>query len=128
MPRYLTPGVYFEKVDEYRKGIAKIRTDIAGFVGIAQKGPLNKPVRLESWKQFQAVFGDCIPQAYLAYAVHGFFENEGKICFVVRIADLNKAGKARINIMARPMRFCNSGQPGYLSPPLRVMPGQMPAP
>lgn len=98
MPQYFTPGVYFEKVDEYQKEIAKIRTDIAGFVGIAQKGPLNKPIRLESWKQFQAVFGECIPQAYLAYAVHGFFENEGKVCFVVRIADLNKAEKARINI------------------------------
>jgi phage tail sheath protein FI len=98
MPQYLTPGLYFEKVDAYQEQIAKIRTDIAGFVGIAEKGPLNQPVRLESRKQFQAVFGGTIPQSYLAYAVQGFFENEGKVCFVVRIANLKKAEKARINI------------------------------
>lgn len=99
MPQYLTPGLYYEKVDKYQEEIAKIRTDIAGFVGIAQKGPLNEAVRLQSWKQFQAVFGECIPQAYLAYAVHGFFENDGKICYVIRIADLNTAKKAETNLL-----------------------------
>jgi len=94
MPQYLTPGVYLEKIDEYQAGIAKTRTDIAGFVGIAEKGPLNSPVRIESWKQFQATFGTYIPQGYLAYAVNGFFANEGKVCYVVRIADINTAGKA----------------------------------
>ncbi len=99
MPQYLTPGVYFETVDTPGATIAKTRTDIAGFIGIAQKGPLDRPVRIESWKQFQAAFGEHIPQSYLAYAVYGFFENEGKVCYVVRIADPGAAQKASKDIL-----------------------------
>lgn len=94
MPVYYTPGVYFERIDSGQEKIPGIRTDIPGFVGIAEKGPLHKPVRLESWKQFQSVFGGFIPQSYLAYAVHGFFENRGETCYVVRIADTDSAKKA----------------------------------
>jgi phage tail sheath protein FI len=96
MPIYYTPGVYFEKIDYGKDRISGIRTDIPGFVGIAEKGPLNEAVRLESWKQFQTVLGTFIPQGYLAYAVYGFFENGGETCYVVRIADLDAAKKAEL--------------------------------
>ncbi|HEX8492170.1 MAG TPA: phage tail sheath C-terminal domain-containing protein [Pyrinomonadaceae bacterium] len=86
MPTYLTPGVYFETVDVSREAIAAIRTDIAAFVGIAERGPLHIPVRVNSWKQFQTSFGNFIAQGYLAYAVKAFFENGGRTCYVVRIA------------------------------------------
>ena len=54
MPNYLTPGVYFETVDVSRKGITAIRTDIAAFVGITERGPLHQPTSVSSWEQFQA--------------------------------------------------------------------------
>jgi phage tail sheath protein FI len=86
MPTYLTPGVYFETVDVSREAIAAIRTDIAAFVGISERGPLNTPVRVNSWKQFLSSFGSFIAQGYLAYAVKAFFENGGRTCYVVRVA------------------------------------------
>lgn len=86
MPTYLTPGVYFETVDVSREAIAAIRTDIAAFVGIAERGPLNTPVRVNSWEQFHATFGSFIAQGYLAYTVKAFFENGGRTCYVVRVA------------------------------------------
>ncbi len=95
MPVYQTPGVYFEKVDTNRGKITEIRTDIPGFVGITEKGPINKSMRLESMKQFQSVFGGFKPQSYLAYAINGFFENGGDTSFVTRIADPEKAEKAK---------------------------------
>jgi phage tail sheath protein FI len=94
MPSYYTPGIYFEKIDTATKNVLGLRTDIAGFVGIAERGPLNTPVRIESWKRFWAVFGGFIPQGYLAYAVQGFFENSGKICYVTRITDLDLAKRS----------------------------------
>jgi hypothetical protein len=44
MPSYLTPGLYFEK-PAVGAQVAPLRTDIAAFVGIAERGPLHPPVR-----------------------------------------------------------------------------------
>jgi uncharacterized protein len=86
MPTYLTPGVYFETIDQSRATITSIRTDIAAFVGIAERGPLHTPTRLNSWEQFQSVFGTFTPNGYLAYIAKAFFENGGRTCYVVRVA------------------------------------------
>ncbi len=87
MYTYSTPGVYFERIDEESQAIGPLRTDIAGFVGIAARGPLHQAVRVSSWQQFVSTFGAHIPQGFLAYAVQGFFENGGQLCWVVRVAD-----------------------------------------
>ena len=86
MPAYQTPGVYYERVDAAPPGIAAIRTDIAGFVGIARRGPLHAAVPVQSWRQFQSYFGEFTGAGYLAYAVRAFFENGGRRCWVVRVA------------------------------------------
>ncbi len=99
MPVYYTPGVYFEKIDAAKRKIPAIRTEIPGFVGIAEKGPLNTALKLESWKQYQSVFGGFIPQGYLSYAVYGFFENGGNTCYVVRISDIDSAKKAEATLL-----------------------------
>jgi phage tail sheath protein FI len=83
---YQAPGIYYERVDATAPGIATIRTDIAGFVGIARRGPLHTAVPIQSWRQFQAYFGDFTGAGYLAYAVRAFFENGGQRCWVVRVA------------------------------------------
>jgi hypothetical protein len=92
---YHTPGVYFERRDITPPAIGIPRSDIAGFAGIAMRGPLFEPVKIESWKQFVSRFGDFIPQAYLAYAVYGFFSNGGRTCWVSRVADVRSAKTAR---------------------------------
>ncbi len=86
MPEYLTPGVYFEFQDAAPPVIRRVRMDIAGFVGLAERGPLHQAVQINSWRQFQAQFGNFVPYGFLAYAVKGFFENSGRTCFVVRVA------------------------------------------
>jgi phage tail sheath protein FI len=109
VPEYLTPGVYFEFRDA-APPIRGVRTDITGFVGLAERGPLNRPVQIESWRQFQMKFGSFHPYGFLAFAVKGFFENSGRTCFVTRIAGStaaqaecilkNKAGDQVIRIKA----------------------------
>lgn len=99
MPTYRTPGVYFEWLDARDRAIVPLRTDIAGFVGITERGPIHRPVRIESWTQFVSVFGRQIPQAYLAYAVEGFFANGGRACWIVRVADPNAARPAARHLL-----------------------------
>ena len=93
-----TPGVYFEQVDRARPAIGPLRTDIAGIVGYAERGPLMAPVKLTSWLQFTTVFGNPLSFAYLADAVRGFFDNRGAACYVVRVADKTAARAASVTL------------------------------
>lgn len=86
MPRYVTPGLYYETVDTAQKDIDPTRVDIPAFIGFANQGPLNQPAQINSQAQFQAIFGGFIPNSYLAYTVRAFFENGGTRCYVVRVA------------------------------------------
>src|SRR5215208_289734 len=79
-----TPGVYIREVEVAPP--PAVRMDVAGFVGQADRGPLNYPQPLSSWGQFRDVFGDFNGYSYLAYSVFGFFRNGGVRCYVVRVA------------------------------------------
>jgi uncharacterized protein len=91
---YHTPGVYFERRDVSPLVIGLPRADITGFVGIAMRGPLFDPVKVESWNQFVSTFGDFIAPSYLAYSVHGFFANGGRTVWISRVADRSSAHTA----------------------------------
>ncbi|HKE47462.1 MAG TPA: phage tail sheath C-terminal domain-containing protein [Rhodanobacteraceae bacterium] len=97
MPEYLTPGIYLRPKPEARRDVRLVRTDIAGFVGYAERGPLVEPgmpdaiakrlpQRVTSWKEFRATFGGFIPNGHLAYGVKAFFENGGRVAYIVRAA------------------------------------------
>lgn len=83
---HLTPGVYSQAADASAAGVAPMRTDVAGFVGIAQRGPLHLAVPVESYRQFVVWFGDAFDNGYLAYCARGFFENGGRRLWAVRVA------------------------------------------
>ncbi len=80
MATYVTPGAYFKTSDQDQRAIDFLRTDIAAFIGIAERGVLHTPTRVNSWAQFNALFGGFIPGGYLAYSVKAFFENGGRTC------------------------------------------------
>jgi hypothetical protein len=80
------PGVHVQRVDAEAAAPVVLRTDIAALVGLAERGPLDLPLPLESWAQYQAHFGDPLPGAFLGEAVRGFFGNGGGRVWVVRVA------------------------------------------
>jgi hypothetical protein len=95
---YETPGVYFEQAQPLRALTETLRTDVAGFMGYAERGPLGVAIRLISWRQFLASFGEPLSFAYLGYAVRGFFDNGGQVCYVTRVADADRARCARLTL------------------------------
>lgn len=84
--RSATPGVYYQAIDAGGPAVTPLRTDIIGFAGLAERGPVDLPVPVTSWRQFVSWFGDVIPAGFLAYAVRGFFDNGGSRAWVVRVA------------------------------------------
>jgi uncharacterized protein len=91
------PGVYIESADPTVRPIAPARTDVAAFVGIAERGPLGLPTRVTSFKEFTRAFGSFIAPGYLAYAVRAFFENRGIAAWIVRAA-ASSTGAAVTNV------------------------------
>lgn len=81
-----TPGVHLQRTDPGASDLTILRTDIVGFAGFAERGPVGPAVAVETMGQFASVFGGYWPGAELAYAVRAFFENGGRRCRVVRVA------------------------------------------
>ncbi|HWA72759.1 MAG TPA: phage tail sheath C-terminal domain-containing protein [Polyangiaceae bacterium] len=82
----LAPGLYRVPSARPHPTAGLVRTDIAGFVGMAERGPLDRAVRLTTWEEYRRTFGGFQRFGYLPYAVRGFFENGGDTCYVVRVA------------------------------------------
>lgn len=84
MPTSRAPGVYREEISLPRA--AELHTGVPAFVGFTTSAPNNAfvvPHRLTLWSQFEAHFGWRPAEGYLAYAVRGFFDNHGSLCYVV---------------------------------------------
>jgi hypothetical protein len=93
----LAPGVRFQWISRPAPpGVP--RTDIAGFVGIAERGDLHTPTRIESLAQFTSTFGPSLAGAYLADAVAAFFANGGTTCWIVRVADPDTSATATLDL------------------------------
>jgi phage tail sheath protein FI len=82
---YQTPGVYPQ--DVFPPPAPGLLTGVPAFLGYADDGPFGQPQPLTLWPQFQAQFGAPREGGFLAYAVRGFFENGGLLCYVVRLDD-----------------------------------------
>ena len=88
MSPQLSPGVMVRETD-FSFYVKQISTSSAAMVGIAERGPINKPVLVTSWEQFINTFGGYIAAGYLAYAARAFFDNGGAVLWVNRIAHLD---------------------------------------
>lgn len=86
MPSALTyPGVYIEEVPSGVRTITGVATSITAFVGRALRGPVNQPVRVQSFPEFTRIFGGLWQPSPMSYAVSQFFLHGGKDALIVRV-------------------------------------------
>ena len=98
MAEYFSPGVYVEEYDNSPRSIEGVGTSTAGFVGLAEKGPVEgAPQLVTSFKSFTQQFGGFLSEfaygeyRFLANSVEQFFANGGTRCFVMRVAPKDAA-------------------------------------
>ncbi len=73
MPALLTyPGVYVEEISSGVRSITGVATSITAFVGRALKGP-KEPTVINSFSDFQRIFGGLWALSPLGYAVNDFY-------------------------------------------------------
>ena len=101
MAEYLAPGVYVEEFDSGVKAMEGVGTSTAGFVGLAEMGPVvGRPVLLTSFAEYQRRFGGYLTELeyrsnrFLPNAVEQFFANGGGSCYVMRVAPENAKAAA----------------------------------
>ena len=91
MAQVTYPGVYVEEVPSGVRPIAAVSTSVAGFIGVAEKGPLDEAIKVFNFTEYQNRYGGFLPDAYLSHAVFQFFNNGGTQCYIVRVAGANAA-------------------------------------
>jgi phage tail sheath protein FI len=86
MPVQLSyPGVYIEEVPSGVRTIVGVSTSITAFIGRAPRGPVNGPVTITGYGQFERMFGGLWKESRLGFAVRDFFLNGGSTAVIVRL-------------------------------------------
>src|SRR4051794_37210400 len=87
MPPPLTyPGVYIQEIPSGVRTITGVATSITAFVGRAAAGPVNDPVMLTSFADFERRFGGLDVLSPMSYGVRDFYLNGGSLALIVRVA------------------------------------------
>lgn len=129
--RYRTPDLYFEKPTVVHRELKRAPIDATAFLGFTTRGPVNEPVRITTWKGFEAVFGGFDPAYLLPQTVFSFLSNGGREAVVVRIAKQDAGdGGARCSettlrdLYGRPTLVVRAKDPGRWGDRVKVRVGR----
>jgi uncharacterized protein len=73
-----------------------VATSIAAFIGSALRGPANMPGSVNSFADFERLYGGLWAQSTLGYAVQQFFLNGGSQALIVRVHNSASVAKATV--------------------------------
>jgi phage tail sheath protein FI len=79
------PGVYVEEIPSGVRTIVGVPTSIAAFIGCAQKGPVNQATVINSYADYERIFGGLWLDSTMSFAVRDFFLNGGGQAVIVRL-------------------------------------------
>ena len=79
------PGVYIEELPGGVRAITGAATSITAFIGRAQRGPVQRPVRVQSFAEYSRIFGGLWKHSTMSYAVDHFFQHGGADALIVRV-------------------------------------------
>ncbi|MGC1521173.1 MAG: hypothetical protein WA803_06500, partial [Steroidobacteraceae bacterium] len=81
------PGIQVEEERGPDHAIARLSTSRTAFVGRTLRGPVNRPLLIKSFTEFQQMFGGLWQPSPLGYAVEQFFDHGGREALIVRVVN-----------------------------------------
>lgn len=102
------PGVYIEEVSSGVRALAGVATSVTAFIGRASRGPVNDPVFINSYGEFERTFGGLWTQSSLGFAVRDFYLNGGTQAIIVRVVETS-AKKATISASSLTLEAASEG-------------------
>ena len=88
------PGVYIQEKPGAPSPIAGVATSTLALIGFTEKGPIDDPVLVTGFKDFERRFGGFISESILPTTLHAFFKNGGSLARIVRVVGAGNAGPA----------------------------------
>ncbi|MEJ2862586.1 phage tail sheath C-terminal domain-containing protein [Actinomycetospora flava] len=85
-PELSYPGVYVQEIPSGARAITGVATAVTAFLGRARRGPVDEPVAISSFGDFERRFGGLWRESGLGYAVRDYFRNGGGNALVARLA------------------------------------------
>lgn len=82
-----TLGIQVQEERGPDQSIARLPTARTAFVGRTLRGPVNRPVLVKNFAEFQHVFGGLWQPSLLGYSIEQFFDNGGREALVVRVVN-----------------------------------------
>src|SRR6266568_9566041 len=79
------PGVYIEEIPSGVHTITGVATSITAFIGRALLGPVNEPITINSFGDFERFYGGLQVDCPMSYAVRDFYNNGGSQAIIVRL-------------------------------------------
>lgn len=79
------PGVYIEELPSGVRTITGVATSVTAFIGRALRGPVDEPVTINSFSDFERTFGGLWLGSTLGFAVRDFYLNGGSQAIIVRL-------------------------------------------
>lgn len=87
MAETLISGIEVYEQPGAQQSLPRASTSVTAFVGRTLRGPVNRPVTITSFNDYQAIFGGLWQPSTLSYAVEQYFENGGSTALIVRVAN-----------------------------------------
>ncbi|MGJ8616719.1 MAG: phage tail sheath family protein [Sulfitobacter sp.] len=80
------PGVYVREESSGARAVAGVATSITAFVGMTQRGPMTKPMRIFNPADYARLFGASPEGGHMSRQVQLYFDNGGGEAWVTRVA------------------------------------------
>ncbi|MEW2578918.1 phage tail sheath C-terminal domain-containing protein [Streptomyces syringium] len=92
------PGVYIEELPSSVRTITAVSTSVAAFLGHTRRGPVDRPVTITSFADYERRFGGLASDSAVSYAVQQFFLNGGSVAVVVRVGAAGTGKSAGVTL------------------------------
>lgn len=79
------PGVYVEEIPSGVRTITGVATSITAFIGRAKRGPVNVATTINSFPDYERVFGGLDLNSAMSFAVKDYFLNGGSQAIIGRL-------------------------------------------
>jgi phage tail sheath protein FI len=79
------PGVYVEEIASGVRTITGVATSVTAFIGRAKRGPVNEAITINSFGDYERIFGGLDLKSSMSYAVRDFYLNGGSQAVIVRL-------------------------------------------
>lgn len=89
------PGVYIEEIPSGVRTIMGVATSITAFIGRALRGTVNKAETINSFGDFERIFGGLWVESTMGYAVRDFYLNGGSKAVVIRLYHAEEGNDAK---------------------------------